>query len=60
MHIMEHMYSWPAQVQVREGEADVANKTSLRSDMTEEWGDESSHRDIKVPSINVGELEAVF
>ena len=50
----------PVIVKGREGDADVANKACLRSDLAKEWGDVSTVRGGRCRGKNTRELGAVI
>jgi hypothetical protein len=60
MRFVEPFSTRSVMVGNRKGDADVAKKACLRSDITEEWGDVSTFGGGRCPSKNVRELEAIF
>jgi hypothetical protein len=59
MHFLKPSSTTPVTVKGREGDADVANKACLRSDLVKEWGDVSTVRGGRGQGKNIRESEAV-
>ena len=59
MRFVKPSFTIPVIVKGREGDADVANKACLRSDLAKEWGDVSTVRGGPCRGKNIRESEAV-